>query len=137
MLHQDYLVRMFMVLAAAMRESLLKSSGKKDPEAAAELLEASLTNATEMDGELLLRMDPDTMVSMLQISDTDPMLIRYVARSLLLESVYLQEAGHCSRATLRKEQAFALARSYGFELSEEDVSSEALEDFFWRNSSWL
>lgn len=130
MLHQDYLVRMFMVLAAAMRESLLKSSGKKDPEVAAELLETSLTNATEIDGELLLKMDPNTMVSMLQVSNTDPVLIRYIARSLLLESVYLREAELFSRATLRKEQALALASSYGFELSEDDLSSEALEKFF-------
>ena len=119
-----------MVLAAAMRESLLKSSGKKDPEAAAELLETSLTNATEIDGELLLKMDPNTMVSMLQVSNTDPVLIRYIARSLLLESVYLREAELFSRATLRKEQALALASSYGFELSEDDLSSEALEKFF-------
>ncbi len=119
-----------MVLAAAMRESLLKSSGKKDPEAAAELLETSLANATELDGELLLKMDPSTMVSMLQISNTDPTLIRYIARSLLLESVYLREAELVTRASLRKEQALALASSYGFALSEDDLSSEALETFF-------
>ncbi len=119
-----------MVLAAAMRESLLKSSGKKDPEAAAELLEISLANATELDGELLLKMDPSTMVSMLQISNTDPTLIRYIARSLLLESVYLREAELVTRASLRKEQALALASSYGFALSEDDLSSEALETFF-------
>ena len=50
MLHQDYLVRMFMVLAAAIRRTILNTSGEKDPEASAELLESTLSNATEIDG---------------------------------------------------------------------------------------
>ena len=54
MLHQDYLVRMFMVLAAAIRRTILNTSGEKDPEASAELLESTLSNATEIDGSLLL-----------------------------------------------------------------------------------
>ena len=55
MLHQDYLVRMFMVLAAAIRRTILNTSGEKDPEASAELLESTLSNATEIDGSLLLK----------------------------------------------------------------------------------
>jgi hypothetical protein len=130
MLHQDYLVRMFMILAAAMRENVFRSADKEDPEAKAELLENTLINATEVDGTLLLKMDPDTMVSMLQISNTDPLLIQYVARTLLLESQYLEEAQQTTRATLRKNQALTLARAYGFPLSLEDLTSEALEQFF-------
>ncbi len=130
MLHQDYLVRMFMILAAAMRENVFRSADKEDPEAKAELLENTLINATEVDGTLLLKMDPDTMVSMLQISNTDPLLIQYVARTLLLESQYLEEAQQTTRATLRKNQALTLARAYGFALSLEDLTPEALEQFF-------
>ena len=130
MLHQDYLVRMFMILAAAMRENVFRSANKEDPEAKAELLENTLINATEVDGTLLLKMDPDTMVSMLQISNTDPLLIQYVARTLLLESQYLEEAQQTTRATLRKNQALTLARAYGFPLSLEDLTPEALEQFF-------
>lgn len=130
MLHQDYLVRMFMILAAAMRENVFRSADKEDPEAKAELLENTLINATEVDGTLLLKMDPDTMVSMLQISNTDPLLIQYVARTLLLESQYLEEAQQTTRATLRKNQALTLARAYGFPLSLEDLTPEALEQFF-------
>lgn len=83
MLHQDYLVRMFMVLAAAIRRTILNTSGEKDPEASAELLESTLSNATEIDGSLLLKMDPETMVSMLQISNTDPTLV-----AIFLERFY-------------------------------------------------
>lgn len=130
MLHQDYLVRVFMVLAAAIRRTILNTSGEKDPEASAELLESTLSNATEIDGSLLLKMDPETMVSMLQISNTDPTLVGYISRTLLLESSYLRQAQRFSRAELREEQALSLARAYGFSLSEEDISPEALESFF-------
>ena len=135
MLHQDYLVRMFMQLAAAMRDSLMKTKGQDDPEAAADLIEASLLNATEVDGSLLFRMAPESMVSLLQISGTDPTLIQYLARSLLLQSQYLAQANLTERSDLRKNQAFALAHAYGFELSEQNVSPEELEAFFQQTLS--
>ena len=69
------------------------------------------------------------MVSMLQISNTDPTLVGYISRTLLLESSYLRQAQRFSRAELREEQALSLARAYGFSLSEEDISPEALESF--------
>lgn len=130
MLHQDYLVRMFMQLAAAMRDSIMKTKGQDDPEAAADLIEASLLNATEIDGSLLFRMAPESMVSLIQISGTDPTLIQYLSRSLLLQSQYLAQANLTERSELRKNQAFALAHAYGFELSEQSVSPEELEAFF-------
>ena len=54
MLQQDYLLRMFLQIATAIRESLQRSRGEQDPEAAASLLDQSLEDATEIDGSLLL-----------------------------------------------------------------------------------
>lgn len=130
MLQQDYLLRMFSALAIAIRESILRAQGDEDPEGAAELLEAALDNTTEIDGSLLLQMAPETFVSMIQLSQTDPALIGYISRTLLLESRYLTEAGLDSKACLRANQAHALAHAYGFELDDADVSEEALEQFF-------
>ena len=48
----------------------------------------------------------------------------------MLESHYLSEAGFHERATLRAEQAQALARAYGFELGSTDISPEELDRFF-------
>ena len=42
MLQQDYLLRMFLQIATAIRESLQRSRGEQDPEAAASLLDQSL-----------------------------------------------------------------------------------------------
>ena len=130
MLQQDYLLRMFTLLAAAMRDSILKQKGEYSPETAADRIEESLMNATEIDGSVLLRMAPESMVSLLQISGTDPLLIQYLSRSLLLESQYLEEAGQQPRSDLRRAQAFELAHAYGFELSDETVTPEELDRFF-------
>lgn len=130
MLHQDYLVRMFSQLAAAIRESILKARGGQDPEAAAALLEASLANATEVDGSILLTLAPDSMVAMLQLSETDPRLVSYVARTLLLESQYLAEAQQNSLSALREEQAYALSRAYDFDLTASSLEEGELEAFF-------
>lgn len=130
MLQRDYLVRLFTQFASTIRQTFLSGSGKHDPEAASDLLEATICNATEFDGELLLRMDPQTMVSMFQISATDSCLIQYISRALLLDSVYLNDANNISLSQLREGQAFALAQSFGFELSKDDILPDALESFF-------
>lgn len=130
MLQQDYLLRMFTALAVAIRESMLRAQGDEDPEGAAELLEAALDNSTEIDGSLLLQMAPESFVAMIQLSQTDPDLIGYISRTLMLESQYLLKAGLEAKANLREAQAQALARAYGFGLDVSDVSPKALEAFF-------
>ena len=130
MLQQDYLLRMFTALAVAIRESILRAQGDEDPEGAAELLEAALDNATEIDGALLLQMAPESFVAMVQLSQPDPALIGYIARTLMLESHYLNDAGRDAKAELRAGQAVALAHAYGFEVDPSDVSPERLDAFF-------
>ena len=48
-------------LAAAMKESLLRARGENDPRVAADMLDAAISDATEMDGGLLLCMAPESM----------------------------------------------------------------------------
>ncbi len=134
MLQRDYLVRMFSQLAAALRETIFRSRNKEDPETLADLLEASLVNATEIDGALLLQLAPDSMAAMLQFSGTDPRLVAYVARVLLLESHYLEAADNASKAQLRRGQAEALSRTFDLCLDDSCLDEEALEDFFEKNN---
>lgn len=130
---QDYLMRMFMQLAAAMKESLLRARGQNDPRAAAELLDAAVSDATEMDGDLLLRMAPESMAAMLQLSQPDPQLMEYVSRSLLLSSQYLREAGDSDASELRQNQAYAVARAFGIDLGEGSISQSELDSLFERS----
>ena len=60
----------------------------------------------------------------MQISGVDPRVTEYIARSLLLASGYLREAGEFELAAVREGQARAIAAEYGFELpaSPEDLA---------------
>lgn len=129
MLQQDYLLRMFMQLATAMRDSWQRARGDKDPAVAAQMLEEAIEDATEMDGALLLRMTPESMAAMLQLSQPDPLLMGYISRTLLLSSEYLKEAGD-PLSELRRGQAYAVARSFDVELSDDHITPEELERFF-------
>ena len=122
-----------MQLAAAMKESLLRARGQNDPRAAADMLDEAVSDATEMDGDLLLRMAPESMAAMLQLSQPDPQLMEYVSRSLLLSSQYLREAGDASASALRQEQAYAVARAFGVELGEGSISQNELDELFARS----
>ncbi|MDR0350023.1 MAG: hypothetical protein LBH64_00540, partial [Coriobacteriales bacterium] len=53
----------------------------------------------------------------------------YVLRSIYLEADILEEAGNTQRADLRRAQADAIARAYGFDITSADVAPEALEEF--------
>ncbi|MDO4182524.1 MAG: hypothetical protein Q4E12_02815 [Coriobacteriia bacterium] len=122
MLQRDYLMRLFAAFFQAIIKSLEKQK-EKDPLQAADTLEEAISQATEIDGSVLLSLAPESMASILQVSGTDPRVIEYVANSLKLESEYLQEAGEGATANLRLQQAQALADAYGIELA------KTIEDF--------
>ena len=52
----------------------------------------------------------------MQVSGVDPRVSEYIARSLLLASGYLAEAGEGELSALRAEQARALAEAYDLDL---------------------
>lgn len=131
MLHRDYLVDMFVKLAEAIRCSWERACGQSiGPLDRADMIEVALAQAIELDGSLMLSLAPESFASIMQVSGTDPRLVEYLARSLLLEGEYLREAGRDSLAQLRREQAFALAQAYDVALTETDISEQAFEELF-------
>ena len=126
MFEHDYLVRMFTQFFQALVRSLERSQKEKDPLGAAGLIEEAIGVATEIDGETLLSLAPESMASILSVSGTDPRVIEYVSRGLILEASYLDEGNMPEMAELRREQARALASAYDFELDEEPLSAEKL-----------
>ena len=134
MLQRDYLVAQFQQFAEAIRLSIMKARGENpDPLAAADQLELALGSATSIDGATLLLLSPDTIAGILQVTDTDPDVVEYLVRTLLLESEYLEEAGGVSRSQLRHEQAQAIAQAYGIALSGVRFSEEEFEEFYQRS----
>ena len=113
MYERDYLMRIVLMYAEILRRSWFRARQDDDPKGAASMLEEAVGEATEIDGATLLSLAPESMAAILQVSGTDPRVMEYVARSLLLASVYLREAGEPVLADLRLEQARAVANTYG------------------------
>lgn len=130
MFERDYLVRMLVDLAAAIRRALDKSREAKDLEGACETLENSITNATDLDGAVLMTLAPESIASVLQVANTDPRVVIYVAHSMQLQAHYLRQLNNDAMADLRQKQARALAHAYKFELPEkiDEVDDELFND---------
>ncbi len=126
MLHEDYLMRIFLQFAEIIRRSWIKENDERDPKAAADALEDAVGAATDMDGGVLLSLSPESIAGVMQVSGVDPRVTEYVARSLLLASAYLREAGEDGLADVRMQQAQAIAGAYGFALPERPEDAEAL-----------
>ncbi|MCL1797252.1 MAG: hypothetical protein FWG24_02905 [Eggerthellaceae bacterium] len=135
MFEQDYLMRMILQFTRAINRSMLKAAGEEDFEGSAKLIEAAIGDATDMDGDVLLSLAPESMAGVLHVSGTDPKIAEYIAQSLLLEASYLRDAELDARADLREAQARALAQSFGFEIGLEELTEEEWEEIFLLESA--
>ncbi len=118
MLTQDYLVRMLVDFAAGIMRAMQRQTDERDPRGAAELLEAAVGQAVDIDGDALLALAPDSIATVLQVSGTDPALTEYMARSLMLAASYRSDAGQDEMASLRADQARAIAAAYGHDIAD-------------------
>ncbi|MDR2586961.1 MAG: hypothetical protein LBC23_01695 [Coriobacteriales bacterium] len=123
----DYLMRIILQFVAALQQALRERNMSAEEKTGS--LEQAVGDAVNIDPRLLFALDPDSVVSMLQLGDFDEELGGYVLRSMYLEAEVLDEAGHTQHADLRRSQADAIARAYGFDVTPADVSPEALEAF--------
>jgi hypothetical protein len=123
----DYLMRMIMqfvvALQRALRDHNLSAAEKADS------LEQAVGDAVGIDPQMLFSMDPDSMVSLLQLGDFDENLGGYVVRSMYFEADILEEAGYTQSADLRRSQADAIVRTYGLAVTPADATPAALEEF--------
>lgn len=119
MFERDYLMRMLFQFFEALMRSWTQAHKDKDPQRAAENLEDAVGEATEIDGASLLALEPDSLVSVLEVSGTDPKVIEYVARSIALAGVYQRQAGNEELADLRAAQAQALSEAYELDMPED------------------
>ena len=90
---EHYLMRILLQFAEAIRRSWARSVEDRDPRDAANMLERAIGDATDIDGATLLSLSPESIASVMQVSGVDPRVSEYIARSLLLASGYLAEAG--------------------------------------------
>ena len=84
MFERDYLMKLILGYFKTIVIVIKQGEKEKDPEGAADLLEQAIGEATEIDGEVLLSLAPESIASVLQVSGTDPKVVGYVAHGLLL-----------------------------------------------------
>ena len=128
MFERDYLMRVIALFAEAVRRSWIQAKEKDDPRGAADSLEAAIGDATDIDGAILLSLAPESIAGVMQVSGVDPKVTEQIARSLVLEAEYLDDAGDAELAELRREQGRAIAEAYGIELPSADEVVCALEE---------
>ena len=128
MFEQDYLVRLLLQFFQGLLKSMERFKEQDDPQGAADLIETAVGEATDMDGAILLSLAPESIASVMMVSGIDPNVTQFVARSLLLESVYLTEAGDSGLAATRAAQARAIAAAYGFGLPDNPADFDAITE---------
>ena len=126
MFEQDYLMKQFLMFFQALTRSWEQMQDEEDPQGAADTLENAISVATEMDGTALLTLAPESIASIMQVTGVDPNVVEYISRSMLLESVYLGQAGNVELADVRAAQARAIADAYGFGLPDDPSDFDAI-----------
>ena len=129
MFEQDYLMKLLLAFYQAMFKSLRRVMDEdEDPKEAADTLDEVIGNAVGLDGASLLSLAPESIAGVLQVSGTDPRVTEFIARSLLLSSEYLAQAGQTALASLRAEQARAIAAAYGLALPDDPTKLDDLKE---------
>lgn len=128
MFEKDYLMNLLMTFFRALMRANERRQEKDDPEMASKMLEGAIQEAVEIDGAALLALSPESIAQVMRVSDVDPNVTQFVARSLLLDSVYLTQAGKIEEAGLRAGQAHAIAQEYGFGLPENPADFESITE---------
>lgn len=129
MFEQDYLMKLLLAFYQAMFKSLRRVTDEdEDPKEAADTLDEVVGNAVGMDGTSLLSLTPESVAGVLQVSSTDPRVTEFIARSLLLSSEYLTQAKQGALASLRVEQARAVADAYGIDLPDDPTDLSDLKE---------
>jgi hypothetical protein len=127
MFENDYIMRMILQLTRALRRSLIKEYPSPDMEI--HDIEGKVAEALDLDPRLMFKLEPESLVSLLQLGNVDPILAIYAVRSIYYESDLLEENGELEKAELRRRQADAIAEAYDIEVTMADGSPEALEEF--------
>ena len=126
-LENDYLMRMILLFVQVLKQAL--GQRHKDPQQSAQELEAEIANAVNIDASLFFSLAPESMVTFLQLGDFDQRLAEYIVRAMALAADFLDTAEQPRTAELRRSQLNALVNAYSLDISESDLSYEAIDRF--------
>lgn len=124
MLKNDYIMRMIMDLVMTIRKVWDMPDLDKDD--AMDDIEESVSRAVNIERGLLFSLEPESMISMLEIGDFDAGLAAYVSKALFIEVRMLEAEGRIATADLRRSQAMAIAKRYGCVIPSSEESAQGL-----------
>lgn len=104
----DYILRLIEQMGAVLREAFAAYRGGAASEEPLALTEAAIGLVVDMDPQLFLQLAPQSMVSLIEISNTDERLVAKLSEVLVLEADILDSEGRIIEANVRREQAAAL-----------------------------
>lgn len=99
------------------------------PEEASNALDKAIKQATDIDGDLLLSLDGDSMANIMLVSGTDPRLVEYITRSLMRSAMFYEQSGNHETAALRSAQGKALAAAYNVYIEDDCAQDDSLKTF--------
>lgn len=112
MLEQDYLMRIFLGFAEAIRQALEQHRTHEDAELSRAGLEEQIGMAADMDPDVLLALEPESCATILMLGTMDDSLAEYMVHALMLDVDFLDEDGFHETASLRRQQAEAIGEAF-------------------------
>lgn len=112
MLHRDYLLEIIAQFVEVVMQSLRLAREQSDPEVARDV-EAAVADLLDLDQEVAMQLTPDSLVTMLLLSGVGDSLADYVTYAMRELADTYDDMGEHQLATLRREQARAIAESFG------------------------
>jgi hypothetical protein len=103
----DYVLRLIEQLGAMIRKALEKL-GAKDPEEPCRLAGQAIGAALAMDPALASSLSPQSLVSLLELSEADSRVIELVAQAIEVEATELENRGDVVASEFRHQQANAV-----------------------------
>lgn len=117
MLHKDYLLEVIEQFVSTVSQALVRALLQRDFEAAEEV-EAAVADLVQLDPETAMALAPQSLVTMMLLSGTGDSVAGYAAYALNRLGDAYDNMGEHDVAELRREQAQAIADTFGADLNE-------------------
>lgn len=108
--HREHATRVIEQMGAVLRTASERFAQGASAEESFEATNTAIGLAVDLPTELFLRMSPQTMVSLLEVSSSDDGMFEKVGEALLLQADVFQSEGLLIEARVRREQADAVLK---------------------------
>lgn len=117
MLHKDYLLEVIEQFVSTVAQALARALLQRDFDAVDDV-EAAVADLVQLDPETAMALAPESLVTMMLLSGTGDSIAGYAAYALNRLSDAYEAMGQPGLAEMRRNQAVAIADSFGADLEQ-------------------